>query len=460
MKTQLDDILPPHNKEAEESVLGSLLIDGSLIHDIRMVIKAEDFFSPETQWVFQACLNLTDRGEAIDQITVAHELASNKRLPEVGGASYLSHLIASVPTSLHGIYYSRVVKNLATRRRLISAGQQISALGYEETDVEKGISRSGDILLKVQKDMPHLYTPDDLAEMGINRYSELNKGLTPGVTSGFRELDRLTGGVFKGEYWVIAARPGIGKTELLLAMARHIGQNHGNVLLVSLEQKWGAVLDRLMATETGLSIYDIRDGCYTDSEYETIQVAVGKMSESKLYFYDSGGSVDTAGRSTASIYSVIRHMQMSYGVSVVLLDYLGLVNEGMIMNRYQLVTYVSGRIREMANDLNVPIICAAQLNRDVEDRETKKPELSDLRDSGAIEQDADVVVFLYRDDYYDDKRITDPQAPSYNIGKAEIIVAKQRQGGTGRPVSVPIMWDGKKRCYVDADKGKQGVLNE
>ena len=449
----LDGQLPPHDPAAEQAVLGSLLIDSDAIHDIRPFLKPEDFFSPEHQWIYGACLDIISRGEPINQITVARQLADKGRLDEVGGAAYLSHLISITPTSLHAKSFGQIVKNTAVRRRAISAGSQISAIAYEEPDPKVVISRSEEILLRLQKDvaLPHLITPIDLATMGQERYDQLARGNIPGVYTGFSDLDWLTGGIFGGEYWLVGARPGLGKTTILLGIAQNISKNHGNVLMVSLEEDWGMILDRLISERTGKHPRIIRKGSYSDDLYGEIIFHLGDIAEQNIYFYDSGSSLYDESATTPLIFSMATHMKLSYGLSAIFIDYIGLLSDEYGKSSYERISRISRRIKILARTLQVPVICACQLSRQVEYQEDKRPSLHDLRDSGGLEQDADVVLFLYRDSYYQDKRVDDINNPDYNMNKAELLIAKQRQGG-GQEKFVPLRWDAEHFRYVGEEK--------
>ncbi len=432
------------------AVLGSLLIDGESIHSIRTWLKTEDFFSPENQHVFGSCLNLCNRGEAINQITVAHELNSQKKLETIGGASYLSKLITGTPTSLHIEHFGRIVKNTAIQRRAISLGTQITELGYTETDTTKLISEIGQRYLEIQKqvNVSHLITPMDSAKLALERYSRLAKGQEDAVTFGIPALDYETGGAFPGEYWIFGARPGVGKSSLLLGFAQHIGTAHGAVLFVSLEMAHGAIKDRQVAAELDIPVKVIRRGGYDKYDedlMERIIYSLGVIGEYKIYFYGIGGAGEEMGVTTTDLYSIASYMKMSYGLKAIIIDYLGMFADRFGQSSYERMSHISRRVKSMASTLDVPIICAAQLSRVLEHMQEKRPQLADIRESGRIEEDADSVVFLYRDDYYPDKRKEDTNDPEYNLGKAELLIAKQRQGEANKRVD--LVWDSSRRCY-------------
>ena len=433
----------PHNPESEAAVLGSLLIDGEAIHSVRNELESAHFFLQQNQWVYDACLSLCSRGEAIDQITVAKELNSKGRLEECGGVSYLSHLVVETPTSLHIEHYGRIVKGCAVQRMAISIGQSVMEEGYQESDPLKLVSNIEGRFLQLQKSIstPHLITPNDLAKLGDSRYAALRHGHELAVLTGFNELDFHTGGAFPGEYWIIGGRPGIGKTTVLLGIAESIGKK-GNVLLCSLEMNYGQILDRLIAERLNTSPQKIRHGEYSDELYGGIVYKLGEVSELNLYFFGQGSTGDMAGVTTSMLHSIANHMKLSYGLSAVIVDYIGLFADDYGRSSYERISHVSRRLKNIAQTLEVPLICASQLSRALEQQQDKRPALHDIRESGRIEEDADVVLFLYRDDYYPDIKEEKPE----NIGKAEIIIAKQRQGEAN--LSIPLTWDRTRRCYV------------
>lgn len=431
----------PSNPEAEQAVLGSILIDGESVHSVRTELEAANFFRQENQWIYDACLSLCSRGEAIDQITIAKELNAKGKLEESGGASYLSHLIANTPTSLHIEHYGRIVKSAAIQRMAISLGSQVAAIGYSETDPVKLVEDAERRFLALQKtvSMPHLIVPTDLAKMGDERYAALRHGHESAVQTGFHELDFQTGGAFPGEYWIMGGRPGIGKTTVLLGIAESIATT-GNALFCSLEMQWGHILDRLIAERLNTSPQKIRHGEYSEELYGRIVYKLGEVSELNLYFFGQGSTGDTAGVTTTMLHSIANHMKLSYGLSAVIVDYIGLFADDYGKSSYERISHVSRRLKNIAQSLEVPLICAAQLSRAVEQRAELRPVLHDFRESGRIEEDADVVLFLYRDDYYPNLKSEE------TVGKAEIIIAKQRQGESN--ISVPLTWDRARRCYA------------
>lgn len=453
---KLDERMPPYDLEAEKAVCGSLLIDGDCITDVLNIITTKHFFTAQNKVVFDAAYRIYCRGEGINQVTVARELASIKtqngkeesdKLSDIGGASYLMHLIAEVPTSLHAEYYANIVKRLAILRECISFSAQITKKAYDEITPTELIKYINTQALEIQSElaMPHLLTPEQITTMGIQRYGDMVGKSADSLKTGFYDLDIATGGMFPGEYWVLGARPSVGKTTLALQIARHILMQNDKhrALFVSLEQKWSDILDRRVAAKIQQPIRIVRSGNYTDEFFGSINSAMGEIAKERIYFYDSGDSTDIEEATCQSIYSIANTMKMSHGLSVMFIDYLGLIEDYHGNNDEQRVSFISRSIKKMARTLNIPIFVVCQLSRRLETQTDRKPKLNDLRSSGSIEQDADVVTFLYRDDYYQELRQKD------NIGKAQWLLAKQRQGGCSEESHVDLLWDFKKQEYLN-----------
>jgi replicative DNA helicase len=453
IKTEIERPIPC-DKEAEKAVCGSILIDGDCINELVFLLKPDDFFTIESRFVYTACLEVMKRGEGINQITVARQLAYENKLSEIGGVAFLSYLVADVPTSAHAEYYARIVKNLSISRRAIALGYKIQELGYSEIDPVKILSGAGEGLLELQKEvsMPSLISPSDLALKGHERYAMLKEGKRKGVFTGFGELDEDIGGLFGGELCYIAARTGVGKTELALNIGEYIGQHHGPVGMFSLEQPWGDILDRYVSRELQISPRKIRAGNYSDDLMGNITTYMGKVSEMNMYFYNSNGDIDGRGATTQSIYALSNHMKMAYGLSAIIIDYLSFIADENRHGDYERISEISRKLKKLTGDLDVPVFCVCQLNREPEKRMGHKPQLSDIRESGHIEEDADTILFLHRADKYEDevdRLMGEGKNREDIIGKAEIIIGKQRQAGEFAGVSIPIYWDFKKRKYYD-----------
>jgi len=430
------DNLPPHDVEAEEAVLGSLLIDSEGIFKIATFLAPEDFFNPENQSVYEACFNLYQRNEGINQITVARELVQKEKLEEVGGAAYLSHLVSTVPTSLHIEYYAQIVSRLAIMRRLISAGTQITALGYEaDAEVDVALSRAEDVLFKVrQRRSRQDFVP---IRQVLGQYFEeagptpTREETIPHVLTYFTAVDDILGGLQRSDLIVLGARPSAGKTSLALNIARNTAINQkACVALFSLEMSRQAVVQRLLSNEANVDSKSVRLGLYTEKEERRIMEASGILSEAPIYVDDSPQSRVVEMRSKA------KRLNFERTVDLVIVDYLQLIQgAARSESRVQELSEITRSLKALAREIDAPVLAISQLSRAVEWRASHKPQLSDLRDSGSIEQDADVVLFISRDEMYftedEWKKAHDIEAEPYPRGIADVIIAKHRNGPTG-----------------------------
>ncbi|MCZ6614713.1 MAG: replicative DNA helicase, partial [Chloroflexi bacterium] len=424
--------LPPHDELAEESVLGSLLIDGDAILRIPY-LKQEDFYRERNRWAYEACLALFERSEGINQVTVAHELASRGRLEEMGGAAVLSHLVAGVPTSVHIEHYARIVNRTATMRNLIEAATDIAALGYQEdADTDGTLSKAEDLLFNLRagretrgfvsvRQVLDKYMEDTASITG-----PLERGTAP-VQTGYVDLDRLLGGLQRSDLIILAARPSFGKSTLALNMARNAAGSGAVVGIFSLEMSREQLVLRMLASEASVDSHRLRLGVLRRDEEQRLADSIGALSDLSMYIDDSPL------QTIAEIRSKSRRLHMEQqGVDLLIVDYLQLMQGvGRQNNRVQELSDITRSLKGLARDLNVPLIAISQLSRATEHRATHRPQLSDLRDSGSIEQDADVVVFIYRDDmvYTEEeweRQFADGRKYPRNI--AEIIVAKHRNG--------------------------------
>ncbi len=430
-----DEKMPPYDLDAEEAVLGSLLIDSDAIYKITSFLKPEDFFRESSQWIYQACLALgEERGERIDQITVAHELARSGRLEGVGGAAYLSHLVSVVPTSVHVEYYARIVRRLAVMRRLISAAGQIAAIGYEAgPDFDRALDTAESILFQLREG----HTPAEFVHIRevLDRYFEEGepspvKERPTRVFTGFPALDEILGGLQRADLIVLAARPSVGKTSLALSIARNAALEQGAcVAIFSLEMARESLVQRLLASEAAVDTKRIRLGLQTEEEGRRIVDATGVLSEAPIYIDDSPSL------RVAEMRSRARRLHKERGIDLIIVDYLQLVQvDGKRENRVQEMSEISRQVKALARELDVPVLAVSQLSRAPEWRASHIPQLSDLRDSGSIEQDADVVIFIYRDDLYYTEEEWEKRNPlkSYPKGIANVIVAKHRNGPVGQ----------------------------
>ena len=428
--------LPPHDITAEEAVIGSLLIDGNAIYDVATILQKQDFYHSPLQQLYDSCVQLYQRGEAINQITVAQELDRQSKLESTGGVAYLSHLVSIVPTSLDILEYAHIVQRLSISRRLIIAGQQITDIGFgAEPDPETSISKSEDVLFRLRltqgpRDFKHVrqvldqyFEPRPAAEEGAP--GEITK-----VNSGYRGLDELTTGFQPSDLIIVAGRPSMGKTTLAMNIARNAAVEHGACVAVfSLEMSAESLVLRLLSSEANVLLSQIRLGQHTEIEEKRIMDAIGVLSEAQLYIDDSPRL------RIAEMRSKVRRLKYERGVNLIVVDHLGLMSaDSHYDNRVQEISYITRALKAIARDEKVPLIAVSQLSRASEVRTTHRPQLSDLRDSGSIEQDADLVMFIYREDYYyptEDDWLKEFPDKEYPAGIANVIIAKHRNGPIG-----------------------------
>ena len=443
---------PPHDVEAEKAVLGSLLIDSEGIFKIANFLRPDDFFTPENQWVYDACFSLYQRNEGINQITVAHELAQKGRLEEAGGAAYLSHLVSMVPTSLHIEYYGQIVSRLAIMRRLISAGSQITALGYEaDSEVDVALNKAEDILFKTRQRRSHQdFVP---IRQVLSQYVEEagpaqpREEALPHVLTYFVAIDDMLGGLQRSDLIVMGARPSAGKTTLALNIARNTAVNQkACVAMFSLEMSRQAVVQRLLANEANVDSRSVRLGTYTEKQERRIMEASGILSEAPIYIDDSPQMRVVEMRGKA------QRLHREHTVDLVIVDYLQLIQgESRSESRVQELSEITRSLKALAREIDAPVLAISQLSRAIEWRTSHKPQLSDLRDSGSIEQDADVVLFISRDAMYftkeDWEKTHDMGIEPYEEDKADIIIAKHRNGPTGE---IKLRFDSKTARFEDA----------
>ena len=428
------DKLPPHDTLAEESVIGSLLIDDSCMVRLAVLLDTGDFFREPNGWIFAACKGLYERAEAINQITVAHELEQQGKLAEAGGATYLAHCVSIVPTSLHAEGYANIVRRTATMRKLIQAGGRIAQLGYENgPEVDKALSRAEELIFALRQGgtgtgFVHLREVLDVCatEMTAPK-GERRAGLR--IPTGFVDLDRILGGFHPSDLVILAGRPGHGKTSLCLNLAEQVALNGKlRVGIFSLEMSRDQVAYRLLASHAGVDLQRLTLGRLNEGEERRVVESLGVLSELAIYIDD------TAGQRMSEIRGRAKQLANQYGLDLIVVDFLGLAHSTRrTENRAQEVGEVSRELKALAKELGVPVLAAAQLNRAVEQRPDHRPMLSDLRESGELEQNADVVLFIYREDQYTDEAGWSRKNPTkpYPKGIAGIIVAKHRNGPTG-----------------------------
>ena len=419
------DRLPPQNIEAEQSVLGSLLIDSDAIIRIAPFLRTEDFYRETHSLTYQAILDLHERREPADFITLCDELERRNQLEEVGGAAYLTSLINVVPTSIHVEYYAHIVERTAILRRLITAAGQIASIAYEEAeDVDEVVDRAEQILFGVsERRITHDLVPikQILGEYYDRiEYLHQHRDEPLGIPTGFNKLDKLLGGLQRSDMIIVAGRPSMGKTSLALSIAHSAAKKFNqHVAIFSLEMSGEQVVQRLISAETGMDSQRLRLGQIEDDEWPLFVQATGVLSDLPLYVDD------TPALSALEMRTKARRLHAEHGIDLIIVDYLQLMRgDHRAENRVQEISSISRAIKALARELKVPVVAVSQLSRAVESRQDKRPILSDLRESGALEQDADVVIFIYREAMYN------PDTEQPNI--AELIVSKHRNGPTGK----------------------------
>jgi replicative DNA helicase len=412
----------PANPEAEQAVLGSVLLNRDAIVAIAPWLRAEHFYLAKHGQIYQVMLDLYHRRVPPDTRTISDELRRRGLLDEIGGVLYLSQLTDVVPTSYHVEHYARIVERTGVLRQLVAAGGHIASLGYEEqAELEDTLAQAEATLFDLaQRRTTHDFVP--LGEVFDTLYEALqsspeHRGEVSGVPTGFRDLDHLLGGMQRSDLIVLAGRPGCGKTSCALSIAYHAATRHDRTVGVfSLEMSRDQLAQRLLAIDTGLDTHRLRGNRLTDRELERALVAMGRLAAAPIHIEDASGLT------LAELRSKARRLQAWRGLDLLIVDYLQLVR-GRSSDRVQEVSEVARGLKNLAKDLNVPVIALSQLSRAVEGRATKVPQLSDLRDSGEIEQAADVVMFVYREELYE---------PSEdNRGLAELHVSKHRNGPLG-----------------------------
>jgi len=427
------DKIPPHDEGAEEAVLGALMIDGGAIVVVSAIIRPEDFYRERNRCTYEACLAIFGRGEGIDQVSVSHELGSKGSLETFGGASFLSHLVAEVPTSVHAEHYATIVRRTATMRGLIKAGTEIAALGYDEDgDLAAAFRQAEDALFQVRgrkeiKDYVSLREVLDQFMEDTASIQEPTAGTGP-VPTGFLDLDRLLGGLQRPGLIVLAARPSLGKSTLAMNIGRHAAGRGNHVGIASLEMGRMELVYRLVAAEAEVDSHRLRLNLLTEQQQIRVVDAVGALSDVPMYIDD------TPGQPISEVRGRARRLQIERGLDLLIVDYIQLVHGTRRHdNRVMEMGEISGGLKELAQELDIPVLAISQLSRAVEQRPNHRPQLSDLRDSGTIEQDADVVVFIYRDESYYTEEEWYRQHPTepYPKNVAEVIVAKHRNGPVG-----------------------------
>ena len=428
--------LLPHDIEAEESVLGSVLIDGECITRLAPLLKDGDFYRERNQLCFDAAMALFQRDQAVDQVTLAGELQRTEKLDLVGGMAYLSHLVSITPTSVHAEDYAQVVSRTSKMRRLIDAGSRITALGYNDTeDMDATMREAEDALFAVRgaSQTRGFVSLKEIYDQYMQDQADAASSLEPAgmpIMSGFPDLDEYLGGLQRADMIILGARPSMGKSSLALNMAVNAAKAGQTCGIFSLEMTREQLAMRVLSSEANIDSHRLRLGLYTHNEESRIIDAIGMLSDLPVFIDDTPyqGMVEMRGKA--------RRLALEKGLDLLVVDYLQLVQGKQRWgqsNRVQETTEISRELKGLAGDLKVALIACSQLNRMVENRPNNRPRLSDLRDSGSIEQDADVVMFIHREDVYVTEEEWNQVRPGqeYPRNIAEIIIAKHRKGPTG-----------------------------
>jgi replicative DNA helicase len=414
----------PHSREAEEAVIGAVLINPEAYYDVAQFLQADDFYIHRHRWAWEAFTRLHEKRSPVDFLTVAEELDNMGQLTEIGGPAYLTALINNVPTSLHAEAYGHIVEETAIRRRMLSSANEIAKLAYNQ---DLGVNTALDGAEKSVFSISERRLTRDLQPIQhvLSEYYDRIDQLagrdedTYGVPTGFIDLDRLLGGLQPSDLLIIAGRPGMGKTGFLLSAAKNAAQTFKkHVAIFSLEMSNEQLVQRLIAQETAIDSQRLRTGKLSEDEWPLFTHAIEVLSDTHIFLDD------TPAITPLQLRTKCRRLHMEYGLDLILVDYLQLMTgDTRVENRVQEVSYISRNLKVLARELNVPVLAAAQLSRAVEQRTDKRPVLSDLRESGSLEQDSDVVMFIYRADQYEQDTL------KQNI--AEIMVAKHRNGPVG-----------------------------
>jgi replicative DNA helicase len=430
----------PHSREAEEAVVGAVFINPEAYYDVAQFLSADDFYIHRHKWIWEAFVSLHEQRVPIDLLTVSDELGRRNQLNEIGGPAYLTSLVNQVPSSLNAESYGRIVEAHSIRRKMITAANQIASIAYnEKTSVDDLMNESEKAVFNVsERRLKHDLQPISavLSEY-YDRIDDLAKRPEDivGVPTGFIDLDKLLTGLQPSDLLIIAGRPGQGKTGFMLSVAKNAGLTHKkHIAIFSLEMSNEQVVQRLISQETGIDSQRMRTGKLQENEWPLFTHAIEVFSDTHIYLDD------TPAITPLQLRTKCRRLHMEFGLDLIIIDYLQLMSgDTRNDNRVQEVSYISRNLKVLARELNVPVLAAAQLSRAVEQRSDKKPVLSDLRESGSLEQDADIVMFIYRPDQYEKDTV------KQNV--AEIIVAKHRNGPVG---SVELVFRGAQAKFENA----------
>lgn len=443
-------VIPPHNSDAEASLLGSILIDEDAMTKIADKISANDFYEKRHQEIYEAMLSLYEKRKPIDLLTLSDKLRGDANLEEVGGATYLTELTNTVPSSAHVEHYADIVRTKSVRRRLIKASEEMAKLGYTDNKpLPEMLEEAESNLFSVSQTFvkQDLVSLEHILSESFDRLDELHKDRSKirGLPTGFRDVDNLLAGLQASDLIILAARPSMGKSTLAMNIAHHVAtKEKQSVLVFSLEMSKEQLVDRLLAAEAGIDSWDIRTGNLSDNDFEKLGHAMGALSEAPIYIDD------TPSISVMEMRTKARREQHSRPLGLIIVDYLQLMTSNIRSysdNRVQEVSEISRGLKGIARELNVPVIALSQLSRSVESRNPPVPQLSDLRESGSIEQDADVVAFIYREEWYD------PETDRQHI--TDLFIKKHRNGPTG---SVELFFHPETLQFRTIDKRRSAEI--
>lgn len=441
MSEGLRDQTPPQNIEAEKAVLGAIFLNGDALVDAMEQLTADDFYRRAHGLIFQTMVNLNDQDEAIDVVTVSDELKRLNQLEDIGGMPYIAELAASVPTAANVGYYAKIVAQKAVLRRLIQTATKIVTDSYsEDAPVDELLDQAEQSIMNVNesRNQAGFKAIKDVLNSTfeeIDRLSQQGDTVT-GLSTGYPDLDKMTTGLHDDELMILAARPAVGKTAFALNIAQNVGTKTDKaVAIFSLEMSAESLVSRMLCAEGSINANHLRTGQLEEGEWQNLIVAMGSLSKAKIFIDD------TAGIKMSEIRAKCRRLdkEQNGNLGLVVVDYLQLVESTGAENRQQEVSAISRQLKKLAKELHVPVIALSQLSRGVEQRQDKRPVLSDIRESGSIEQDADIVSFLYRDDYYerddddndDSGNGGDSNDGEQDVGEVEVIIEKNRSGPRG-----------------------------
>ena len=434
--------LPPQNLDAEKSLLGAMLLDKDIVVRVADVVRPEDFYDERNGLVYSAILGLYEDRHPIDLVTVTEMLSNKGKLEQVGGATKLSALTASMPSTAHATQYAEIIANKATLRRLISASATIGELALaSELKLDDALDRAEQSLFRVsRKHLKNSFTlVKDILSETFERIDNLheNRGQLRGIPTGFADLDNMLAGLQSSDLVIVAARPSMGKTSLALNIALNVSRdNHFSVGMFSLEMSKEQIIDRLLSTQSGIDAWKLRTGNLATDDVEKLSEAMGKLADAPIYIDDS------AFMTVMEIRTKARRLKTEKGLDLIIVDHIQLMEGSRTYEgRVQEISEISRSLKALAKELDIPVIAVSQLSRAVEQRPKKIPQLSDLRESGSIEQDADVVLFVYREEYYE------PDTERKNI--ADIYIAKHRNGPTGK---VELYFDANRMTFRDLER--------